>query len=339
MSSKEWIEEVRPGRRLYLRKVSLFASTNGQRLSSLQFVFLHGLCSTELFFHPLLEELQRQLNEANEQRSPISKFDCFMFDFAGCGQSPRPTATASRSSPLSFYDMYTNEQSVLDIRLLIDKHLDRTVPVVFVTHSYATSILVPLLLQHRTSHLNVKACIFISSGVKTPALTAHGIVDGGHPLIRYGPLLVLNCLQSSMTEAFVAAAVHDDANDRKTIDDIRSRVRHQSNANDMKVVKGYHSNLQWASPTDLIESTLLGEDCIPLPILVVHGVHDQVIPIQAGQELYNLLSQRPQLASSTSKEAESRHAKLVIMERSSHFVLLEETQRLATEMLDFLAQL
>ena len=245
--------EVRPGRRLFVRKV-LIGSTESTKPAALHLICAHGTCATEKQYQLLLEAIDPLVK--------FGKISCLLFDNIGCGQSPS----------LKDWKTYENNEIRADLEAVILNHADPSLPTVLIGHSYAPSIFLPLLKEKPKLIPKLAACILMSTSVRQEHLTQR---DGGHPIMRL-PVAVLSCLQTQLTEAFLHIALHPDHVE------LKQAVRDDSNRNDMAVAKAYHRQMEWAKAEDL-------EGILHVPTLIIHGADDGVIPVACGQHLQNTL--------------------------------------------------
>jgi pimeloyl-ACP methyl ester carboxylesterase len=262
--------QVRPGRELFVRRTLIGTHTSADNSiqppaakASFQLLMVHGLCATEAQFLPMLQALDRLLQENSNSHNTIT-MDCWGYDWMGCGQSPRkPNATD-----------YSKEETVADLEGIFQL-LDATQPTIVMGHSYGPSILLAAL--HDSPFNNcIKGTILLCTAIYTDS-TSRYLTNGGHPIMKL-PLCLLHCLQPLLTNSFIQLAVHPQHTQ------LADQIRKDSNTNDMHVAKSYHQSMHWAT-----------EDHLP-PLngstrsyLVIHGSHDGAIPVQAGQELANRL--------------------------------------------------
>lgn len=207
------VVEVRPGRRLFIRKV-LIGSTKSVE-PALQLICVHGTCATERQYQPLLESLDRRFEH--------EKVVCLLFDCIGCGQSPS----------LKEWDAYSNSEVRADLEAVIQNHSNPTLPTILMGHSYAPSIFLPLLTERPNLLPHWLGCILTSTAVRSDHLHQR---DGGH-LVMSLPVVLLRCLQKPLTEGFLQMAVHPDHVKLKDV------IRTESNSNDMAVAQAYHRQM------------------------------------------------------------------------------------------------
>jgi pimeloyl-ACP methyl ester carboxylesterase len=277
------LETVRPGRTLFVRQVSMGQENSATRL---QLVCVHGLCGTERHFLPFLHALDHAVASNNIWLQSIS------YDWMGCGKSPL----------IPSFDAYHNRETEADL-LAVLQRLDSSVPTVVLAHSYGPSIVAQVLPQI-TSQLRLVGIVWVSTALKSDTITF--LADGGPPLMKL-PTFVLRCMQPSLTNSFVQAAVLDSHTDVQTV------VRNDSNANDMWVAKCYHRHTCWAH-VDLVQN-------LPIDHLVLHGAEDGLLPITAGQDLANRLG-----------------TELIAIDQASHMLMLEQPTKMATAVAAFLSQ-
>lgn len=279
------VETVRQNRALFVRKVRL-GNTSPLASSQLQLVCVHGTCASEQQYQSLLEKVHTLVTESDNGLS----IQCLLFDLLGCGQSP----------PIRDRDAYSNAEMIADIQALTDRHVDPSVPVVMMGHSYACNLILPMLQARPVA--NLAGCIFLASAVECPENP-----NPGHVIMRL-PIPILQCLQPTLTNAFIEKGVHPDHVE------LRQAVRDASNENDMFVAKAFYHHHKWFQLDQNPE--------IKLKSLVLHGIDDGILPVAAGQYLANKLQ-----------------TELVLVERSSHLVQLEQPSVVAGHVWEFLRPL
>jgi pimeloyl-ACP methyl ester carboxylesterase len=200
-----------------------------------------------------------------------------------------------------------------------------------------------LLAAKEKKYPNLTACIFLSSAVRCPE---NPNPDGGHWMLRspYVPDMLLNYLQPTMTNAFVEMAVHPDHVE------LRERVQEASNGNSMRTARAYHRNHKWFNLLDTVvvpTTTTTTEGFLDVPILVVHGAEDAIIPVAAGRSLATALSsvssseQSGQHSEQSSVVANSTtsNVEFVTVERARHLVMMEQPDEVARAVWKFLRPL
>jgi len=304
------LEEVRSGRSLFVRKLRLgktlhSSSSTGTTTysTSLQLVCCHGTCASEQQYHPLLESIHQLLVEEHTEFKQLS-IQCLLFDLVGCGQSP---ALPDRNA-------YSNAAIMADLQALLCTHVNPNVPLVVMGHSYACNVILPMLQQSKPLHL--AGCVFLSSAVRC---SQNPNPNGGHPIMKL-PVVLLKCLQSQLTNAFVQKGVHPDHTA------LCASVRQASNTNNMVVAKFYYHHHDWAD-LDTVRQVAANTSANSklkktASFLVLHGASDGIIPVEAGQALANALS-----------------TELVLVDNVSHLIMLERPRAVAELVWNFLEPL
>mmetsp|Transcript_17483 Transcript_17483/g.29036 ORF Transcript_17483/g.29036 Transcript_17483/m.29036 type:complete len:293 (-) Transcript_17483:2985-3863(-) len=282
--------EIRPGRTIYYRNELLTGPNKQPTAPTFQLVFLHGTCASSLQYDGLLRSLASGLPAG-------TVLDCHLYDAISCGKSPL----------LKDWEAYHTDQSVLDLKAIVDTKLDKSIPTIFVGHSYAPSVIIRYLHSHGVPS-NAKGCIFLSSAM---AGDLNPIPNGGHPIFML-PVFLLQCLQPSMTKSFVELAYHPN-----TSADLIQAANESNSGNDMYMAKAHHTHHLW----------ITSDECASLhekvAILVLHGKQDRILPADAGQCL-----------------ADSVKAKrFVEVEETSHQVMEEKPAEVARHILDLLKEL
>jgi pimeloyl-ACP methyl ester carboxylesterase len=206
------IQEIRAGRNVFIRNVLL--GDLDQDVITYELVFVHGICGTEKQFQLLMEYMDQSLVHV-----PI-KLSCLLFDSVGCGKSPI----------LHDWDAYQKKEIVSDLDALMQTHLNRDIPTIFVGHSYGPSIFLSLLSSDNTSSFvakNLAGCIYLGSSIR---MDENPQKDRGHPIMTL-PIPILKWIQPSLTKAFVEVAVHPDQNE------LRQLINQESNKNNMLMAK------------------------------------------------------------------------------------------------------
>lgn len=314
------LETVRPGRKLFVRQVCLRQradddsdSTSGAAAAAaLRIVFVHGTCATERQFQLLLDAMDRQICARNagteKDLSTLTSIHCLLYDLVGCGQSP-----PFIDIPGNQWDAYATEESMADMLALLEKYCvgdDKKLPTILLGHSYGPNLFLRLLEKHTRlpTLIDLQGIILMSTAVRCPHLTQP---DGGHVIMRL-PIVVLNCLKSFLTEAFIRMAVHPSHGE------LQQAVRQDSNSNSMQVAKAYHRHMIWA-PTSVLQTTFMKQ----APVLIVHGVDDGIISVQCAHYLANQLPQ----------------SQFVSVDHASHLIMMEEPERAASSVLEFLERI
>ena len=292
------VVEVRSGRRLFVRKVSINASTKPTATPKVQIVAVHGTCATQQQYQALLDAIDDQ---------GILHVDVVLYDCLGLAQSPVDTYDSTA---------YSNEEHWQDLQAISERFTSENLPTFFMGHSYGPSHIFNYLSAMGSSNgssanrRNVKGLVLIATALRSEHLTQP---DGGHPIFKL-PLFVLNCIQGYLTSSFLRLAVHPD-----NLPTLQTALQSDNQQNDMAVARAYHTNMQWRHdvPSNFAISTL-----------IVHGAQDQLIPVECGQHLHNFLQ-----SSSTSSSS-----KLVVVETAGHLVQIEQASTVAKEITTFITQ-
>jgi pimeloyl-ACP methyl ester carboxylesterase len=279
--AKEELTEVRPGRILFHRIEIL-----GSAKPTLQILLMHGTCASSSQYNSLLQELTNTLDQA---------VVCHLFDAISCGRSPL----------VRDWDAYHTDEAVLDLEAVLGQHMDNSLPTVLIGHSYAPTIIIRYIHRHGIPS-NIKACVFLSSGVSGDA---NPIPNGGHPIFRL-PVIVLRCLQPSLTKSFLRLAYHP-----KSCTTMIQEASKSSSGNDMYMAKAFHTHHQWATQDEC--HSLRG-----IPILVIHGKDDKILPAEAGEHLADVV------------KAQS----FVAIEDTSHQVMEEKPKDVAQRIVIFMKE-
>lgn len=286
------VAEIRPGRHVFVRRVAVGQSSSTTNAGSLQLIFCHGTCASQAQFSPFLSSLDDNL-------PPDIRVSCILWDQVGCAQSFPPVR--------DYKNGYTNQQTRTDLQAVIQKYANPDTPTVIVTHSYATTIFLPLLCQEQPKLLpKFMGALLVGTAIRSPELP---LQVSGHPIMKL-PVFVLNCLKRPLTEAFLQMAIHPDHGR------IITAARADSNSNDMAVAKGYHCNHDWA-----------GTECLMClndkKVLIVHGASDGILPVECAQFLHNSI----------------KDSELVVVDRASHLVMMERPDFVAESVVPFLVHL
>jgi pimeloyl-ACP methyl ester carboxylesterase len=329
------LHEIRPGRTLFVQKAVLGRGpTTPQEASTslVNLVCVHGTCASHEQFHKLHEALQSHLVHptSNKISSPEESqhhhndvvINCYSYDAVGCGQSP----------VIQDWDAYRTSEAVLDLQALLQKIQQETerhnVPTILMGHSYGPNVILKLLLQLQEKSQddvndpkpNVKGLILMSTGCKGGPFPLH---DGGHAIMKL-PLIVLQCLQPTLTKEFIKLAYHPE-----TPSHVVEASRRHSNGNSMWVAKAYHQHHEWITSHqakqavyyDNIDDDGTTSTRQPLPCLVLHGTTDGILPLEAGRFV-----------------ADQLQADFISIEPASHQVMEEQPDQVAQATLLFLQQ-
>ena len=279
---REGLVEVRPGRILFHRTEILGPSSTPS--PKFQMLFLHGTCASSSQYNSLLRALSGVLEVS---------VVCHLFDSVSCGKSPQ----------VGEWDAYHTDQAVLDLAAIMEKEIDSSMPTLIVGHSYAPTIIIRCF-DRQGIPMNIKGCIFLSSAISGPV---NPIPNGGHPIFRL-PVVILKCLQPSLTKSFLKLAYHP-----KTSSLLIEEASKSNSGNNMYMAKAYHRHHQWAT-TD--ECTVMRG----VPVMIMHGKDDGILPVEAGIHLADVVNA----------------AHIIIVDEASHQVLEEKPADVAKHMVAFL---
>lgn len=271
---KEGLELIRPKRSLYCRRVRLGASSDSP--GRFHLVFLHGTCAASAQYDSLLKALDDKSISCN----------CFLYDMVGCGKTP----------VVKDWEAYHTDESVKDLEAIVKgkvKGLNNNNPIILIGHSYAPTIIMRFIHQRYRANLhpNIKGCILLSTAIHGGPLP---LPEGGHPIMNL-PVFILKCLQPSLTNKFLELAFHSTADPAMV-----QEAKQANNQNNMWAAKAYHKHHQFAS---LKEAKSLHQ----LPVLLIHGQDDGIIPLAGGQHLADVLQ-----------------TKCVVISEASHQVMQEQ---------------
>ena len=322
------IVEIRPGRHIFVRKVTIQrgvaerspASSITSTSSRLQVVLCHGTCASQEQYSLLLQSLAARFSGQHQPHGgSTTTLSCLLWDQVGCGQSPPLPKQHDRKG-------YSNESIQADLDALLRKFAennDPRTPSVIVGHSYAASIFLPLLNASTTTTLlpNLCGCILLGTGLRNAHLP---LKDGGHSIMKW-PVFVLRCWQRGLTESFLQAAVHP------AHEHVKQAARADCNANDMAIAQCYHTQHHWADASEL--TRLVDQRQNKVQILLIHGAADGIIPIECAQKLHSQLLQQQ---ASSDRIAISQFE---IIDKASHLVMLEQPEEVADHVCRFLMAL
>ena len=250
-------------------------------------LLLHGTCASSSQYNSVLQALSGILEES---------IAFHRFDAISCGNSPL----------VREWDAYHSDQAVLDLAAIMEQVIDTSLPTVVIGHSYAPSIIIRFFCRHGVP-TNIKGCIFLSSAMSGPV---NPVPDGGHPIFQL-PVVILRCLQPSMTKSFIKLAYHPNTSPM-----LIEEACKLNSGNDMYMAKAYHRHHQWATNDEC--TALHG-----LPVLLVHGKDDKILPLEAGIHLADVV-----------------HAtRIITVDEASHQVMEEKPVDVAQHIVTFLAQI
>lgn len=287
--------ELRPGRRLNVLRWTLTAENATSTVTRpINLMCVHGTAANHEQFIPFLEQLESQL-------PPHVSIHCCLYDAVGCGESPALPDLAA----------YGDDEQVQDLFTLATEHLDPTLPTYLVGHSYGPNWIYKLLLRLENA-INVKGLILISSGLSNPK---YSLQKGGPGLFRLVPLWLLRCLQPLLTQSFLQMGFSKHTHNQQPA--LIAAAKTVNNRNDMKIVCIYYQSHDWVSESE-VKSSLRGRYSPPL---ILHGIDDQIVPVECGQDLSNAWG-----------------VALTTIPNASHMVLLEQPRVVAQHVAHYLLQ-
>jgi pimeloyl-ACP methyl ester carboxylesterase len=290
--------EIRPGRKIFVRhwisgvteESSLLSSSTTLSISTINLVCVHGTAARHEQYIPFWRHLDAFISE----NQASLRIHCWAYDAIGCGSSPKLSDGTARD--------YQDVEQVQDLKALLKDHVDSTYELFLAGHSYGPNWIYKYLQQDEQPP-KISGLVLISTALECKEVTI--------PLIlRFGPLWLLNCIQSLLTASFLQLGYS--AWTREHNPQMIEAAKDSNNRNDMQVCLHYYNAHDWVCS--------LNKDEMP-PALVLHGAQDEIIPIKCGQHVSNQLG-----------------TELVSIDRASHMVLLEQPKEVARHVLAFLLQ-
>ena len=300
------VETVRPGRPLFVREWILGVNESHTPTATtappvdLQIPIVHGSCASERQFHYLLLSLEAKV-QALARRTVIR---CLLFDLVGCGASP----------VLTEYEAYSTENVVKDLQAVVETYLDPKVPIVWMGHSYGPNLILRLLTSEAhaatMSKYQTAGMILIGSAVRPVPDDPSFFPDGGLQLF-YLPVWMLQCLQALLTAQFIKLAIHPKHSW------LRKENTDWCNANSCFMIRSFYRQTVWSTMNDLVKVSSPS-----LPVFVIHGVDDGIVPLKYGQEMANAVP----------------NGTFCPIDQASHLVMMEQADLVATKVINFLQQ-
>ena len=201
-----------------------------------------------------------------------------------------------------------------------------------------------------SDHVAVEGLVLISTGLldDDDRNRKQLLVKGGPAIFKYCPLWILNCLQPTMTELFLKMGYSQHTHATKP--QMIIEARHANNGNNMKTVCQYYNSHDWISHDELQKfyndficsrtsepptSVTTGKRRRNVKVLVVHGVEDQIIPIDKGQIVANILMPPTNPKQLDENEPDSINNNLFVVEDASHSIMQEQPDVLSKHILQF----
>lgn len=237
MAAIDGIHEIRPGRKVRLLATRVLRP-------ALKVLFVHGAAASMVQYEDQFNALAGR-----------GDTNLLAWDWLGCGGSEKPQVWSAYSPA----ELRADVEAAL--ALLCADSGSMSVPVMIIAHSYGCSLVCELLAAK--AHLQPAVLVLMSTS------------DGSEVMAKLGvfalPVLALQLLQPMLTDSFVRAAFHPDADEK-----VASRGREISAANDMHMCRAFYRQMRWATP-DVAAA-------VHCPVLAVHGESDMVISIKSGRE-------------------------------------------------------
>lgn len=331
------LETLRPNRTVWVREWILGIAEKDDDMApppvvDLQLMMVHGSCGTEQQFHLMLLSLEAKV-QALGRKGAIR---CVLFDAVGCGKSP----------VLRDFGDYSSEELMEDLAVMVHKFIDASLPLVWgkcplfffckclplyrpgliviifflsfrhtvaVGHSYGPSLILRLLANpnNSLSEYQTAGLILVGTAVRPVPNDPSFFPDGGLPIF-FLPVWILWCLQYFMTLQFTRMAIHPKHQW------LRQACMADSNSNSCFMIRSFYRQTKWATVDDLL--AVAGTPTVP--VLVVHGVDDGVIPLTYAQDLVNKVPK----------------GTLCAVDEASHLVMIEQADNVATLTLDYLTK-
>lgn len=293
------LETLRPNRNLFVREWILGVDENEDLKETsidLQLMLVHGSCATEQQFHLMLLSLEAKV-QATFGDAAVR---CFMFDAVGCAKSP----------VLPNFEDYNAHNMMEDIQAVVQKFLDAAVPLVWVGHSYGSSLILRLLASKRSEleAYKPRGLILLGTAVRPVPNDPSFLPDGGLAVFIL-PVFILELLQYFMTLHFTKLAIHP----KHTW--LRQACLAGSNANSCFMIRSFYRQTIWATMDDVVQVATPS-----VPVLAIHGADDGILPLKYAQQLVNAVP----------------NGELRVVDEASHLVMMERADDVATTVLDYL---
>ena len=315
----ETVQEVRPGRTLFLRREAI-----GEAPPLCNLVFLHGTCGASSQFDGVLDELRRK--DISSSNASSLRCVCYLYDAVGCGQSPIIPDDDDDDEAA-----YSTDEAIEDLKALLPSKKSKGVfgsmtgndqefsphdkssvlPTIVIAHSYAPTCVVRYLHRHQSDGVGtIRGCVFLSSAIRSDKNPSP---DGGHPIFAEKTLEELRSMQASLTAGFVDLAYHSD-----TESAVKEKAVVFNNRNDIFVARAYQRAHHWSTKEEC-ESVRASR----IPVCVVHGKDDKIVPCEAGEELADAVG------------ASDR----VWVDEASHNIMEERPREVAVAIVSFIGRL
>ncbi len=249
------IKEIRPGRKIFCRKITSEFDSSPEKNEYLHILFVHGSCAASSQYDALISQMsdamkQRRRSDENDQRKcedelRCRSMHCYLYDQLGCARSSQ--------HPTSDWDAYSSEELLLDLKAITQSILQQNQrgienkdlnSLYIVAHSHGVSQAIKLVVDYLSpsESSKIKGLILIGGALKDGPASAQ-TQDGGHWIFRYIPMFLLRKMQPSLSKSFIEAAVHPSNLDRLR----RSGALDISDKNDMAMCKAFYRQQKYAT--------------------------------------------------------------------------------------------
>ena len=182
----------------------------------------------------------------------------------------------------------------------------------------------------------VKGLVLISTGVEDSTL----LVKRGPPIFRHVPIWILRCLQPMLTNAFLKMGLSPTTHQLKP--ELIRAAKEANNQNDMEMVCHYYRAHDWITKDELSrfyfdfiapnDNQPANQNTQKRKVLVVHGVEDQIVPVEKGQIVANILVPNDENRIVVGEE----RTNFVTIPDASHSVMQEQPDTLAEQIFQFI---
>lgn len=288
------MQEILPGRNINIRQL---LPKDGLSKNSV-FMF-HGSMASQSQFDPIIERLFQS-----------SDYNVYSFDALGCGKSDKPKESS----------LYAPQNMFLDVSTFFHAHA--TQKNVIIGHSYGTVQAVRLYNHWKSgasseeyrNNCCINGLVLIGTGYEVTTRSP----------IFYLPTFVLAAIQSQLSQSFLSVALASNCSTQ-----LREECFKACQSNEMHVCKSFYSQCDWLSASGdshcrlsavfsvicydvflKIINSVMSNKCIhiaewaglsgdgtalsvleggAIPLLMLHGDQDGVIPLAQAQKAFETL--------------------------------------------------
>mmetsp|Transcript_4831 Transcript_4831/g.10222 ORF Transcript_4831/g.10222 Transcript_4831/m.10222 type:complete len:319 (-) Transcript_4831:38-994(-) len=304
--------QVRTGRPLYTRTFTRIGNGESTILCPFSLVFLHGACASSSSFMPLVEYILQCTGAPmlEKDTNPSAMLmSCHLFDAFGCGRS---RSGALRWENFSAGELQADAEEFLRGAIRSGSSERREEKIVIVAHSFGTSQCVRILENLSDEERSAVGGVVLIGGN----------IDENFPAIFYLPTFVLRGLQPRLTSLFLSAAYQKKFLEEKP--DRNQAAAKACNDNPMFFVKAFYMQNCWVRGREVADA--FGRRG-SLPVLVLHGADDGIVPVLAGGRL----------ADAIRKENGCSTVKFIEINDGSHQVFEEKPKEVGDLILDFVS--